>query len=165
MPVSTTRVDRVPPTMPMFGTRGTPPPGTTQTPSAISTGSLRTSGTGSPASAICTPASLIARETTARSARGAAPEARPCGVEAHADRLGRAVFEQRLGAQLVAEPARLDAAHRRARRRVEPLVDPHHAGLEPPRDAVGARQIGRPDACAEAVLGGVRARDRVLLVA
>src|SRR5260221_8144893 len=46
MPVSTTRCERSPSTNPTLGTSGTPPSGITQTPAAISTGSLRTSGTG-----------------------------------------------------------------------------------------------------------------------
>ena len=38
-------------------------------------------------------------------------------------------------------------------------------GVEPPRDPVRAGEVGRPDAGAEAVLGRVRARDRIVLVA
>src|SRR5215475_11574534 len=67
MPVSTTRCDRSPSTNPTLGTSGTPPSGITQTPAAISTGSLRTSGTGG----LCI--SVIGRETN-YAARVAEPE-------------------------------------------------------------------------------------------
>src|SRR5262249_1870865 len=67
--------------------------------------------------------------------------------------------------ELAPEAAPLDAAHRRARRSVEPLVHPDDAGVEPPRDPVGAGEVRRPDAGPEPVLGRVRSCDRVVLVA
>src|SRR5581483_2728023 len=63
------------------------------------------------------------------------------------------------------EARRLDAAPRRltGRERVAEVVDPHHARVEPPRDAVGLREIARPDARTEPVRAVVRTADRVVL--
>src|SRR5215469_5048858 len=56
----------------------------------------------------------------------------------------------------------LGAAERDMRGHIEVLVDPDRAGLDPLRDLVGARRIGRPHRRAEAVVGGVGTSDHVL---
>ncbi len=71
------------------------------------------------------------------------------------DALGLQILVDRLDAVLPADAARLVAAERRIEGHRAVHVDPHRAGLELARDAVGAADVERPDAGGEAEGGAV----------
>src|SRR5262245_19168579 len=78
--------------------------------------------------------------------------------------LGTDEFRQPRRTALAAEAALLDAAERRVRRHVRPAVHVDVAAFELVGEAVGTLNVACMHIGAEAVVAGVRLRDRVLLV-
>src|SRR5712692_1231502 len=74
------------------------------------------------------------------------------------------VLPHRLEAHLPPHAAHLHPSERRGRIDQFVGIDPHHAGSEPGREAMGAPQVLRPEARAEAVRHPVRDGDRFVLL-
>src|SRR4029453_10737944 len=85
------------------------------------------------------------------------------GVHVDPDRLRVGVAPHGLEAHLAPVSRLADAAEGRARAHALVAVHPHHAGAEGPGQPVGAGQVPGPEPGAEAVVGAVGHRDRVLV--
>src|SRR5258706_1014476 len=86
------------------------------------------------------------------------------GVDVDPNALDLRVLAHRLEAHFAAVARQADTAERRRGADALVRVDPHHAGMQVARDAVGALQVGRPQPAAEAVVGAVGDGERLVIV-
>src|SRR3954469_18008237 len=98
----------------------------------------------------------------------ARPAAQPAGrrlasVDRRRDVLGLEVLLDALAAALAPDAGLLDPAERRRGVGDHPLVEAHHAGLQPLDDAEGALEVGRVDVGDEAELRVVGGGERLVL--
>src|ERR1700689_3390930 len=80
----------------------------------------------------------------------------------HVDDSGLSELFQSLLAHFGTETRLLGASKRDVRRQFEMLVYPHSARCDPLPHTIGTRQTGPPHSAAQAILGPVSARDRVI---